>query len=119
VVPGEGWFDSAYLGIDQGPILLMIENYRSGFVWQVMRRNPYIRRGLERAGFEGGWLAEKPVAAARPTRSGYPATACAGAGHARERCPGRSNPCRVLHRPVARTARSYNAACGESPQSPP
>jgi hypothetical protein len=119
VVPGEGWFDSAYLGIDQGPILLMIENYRSGFVWQVMRRNPYIRRGLERAGFEGGWLAEKPVAAARPTRSGYPATACAGAGHARERCPGRSNPCRVLHRPVARTARSYNGACGESPQSPP
>jgi hypothetical protein len=34
----------------------MIENYRSGFVWSVMRRNPYIRRGLERAGFTGGWL---------------------------------------------------------------
>jgi len=56
VVPGEGWFDDQYLGIDQGPILLMIENYRSGFVWDVMRRNPYIRRGLERAGFTGGWL---------------------------------------------------------------
>jgi hypothetical protein len=56
VVPGKGWFDDQYLGIDQGPILLMIENYRSGFVWDVMRRNPHIRRGLERAGFTGGWL---------------------------------------------------------------
>ncbi len=56
VVAGEGWFDNEYLGIDQGPILLMIENYRSGFVWKVMRRNPHIRRGLERAGFQGGWL---------------------------------------------------------------
>ena len=60
VVPGEGWFDNEYLGIDQGPILLMIENYRSGFVWTIMRKNPYIRRGLERAGFTGGWL-EKPA----------------------------------------------------------
>jgi hypothetical protein len=61
VVPGEGWFDNEYLGIDQGPILLMIENYRSGFVWKVMRKNPYIRRGLERAGFTGGWLDAKPT----------------------------------------------------------
>jgi hypothetical protein len=69
VVPGEGWFDHAYLGIDQGPILLMIENYRSGFVWKVMRRNPYIRRGLERAGFEGGWLDNKPAAKQQPATS--------------------------------------------------
>lgn len=61
VVPDEGWFDHAYLGIDQGPILLMIENYRSGFVWKVMRRNPHIRRGLERAGFTGGWLDPQPA----------------------------------------------------------
>ena len=58
MVPGVGWFDNQYLGIDQGPILLMIENYRSGFVWHVMRRNPHIRQGLERAGFTGGWLAK-------------------------------------------------------------
>jgi hypothetical protein len=51
-----GWVDGDYLGIDQGPILAMIENYRSGLVWRVMRGNPYIRRGLERAGFSGGWL---------------------------------------------------------------
>ncbi|MGH8111071.1 MAG: glucoamylase family protein [Rhodanobacteraceae bacterium] len=61
VVPGEGWFDNRYLGIDEGPIVLMIENYRSGFVWRVMRRNPHIRKGLERAGFAGGWLASKPA----------------------------------------------------------
>ena len=50
------WFDTDYLGIDQGPIVAMIENYRSGLVWRTMRRNPHIVRGLERAGFTGGWL---------------------------------------------------------------
>ncbi len=54
--PGFGWADNQQLGIDQGPILLMIENWRSGLVWQVMKKNPYIRRGLQRAGFTGGWL---------------------------------------------------------------
>lgn len=52
----KGWFDTKQLGIDQGPIVLMIENWRSGFVWKVMRKNPYIRKGLQRAGFTGGWL---------------------------------------------------------------
>ncbi len=55
-VPGFGWVDTDYLGIDQGPILAMIENYRSELVWSVMRSNPYLRRGLQRAGFTGGWL---------------------------------------------------------------
>lgn len=81
VVPNEGWFDSEYLGIDQGPILLMIENYRSGFVWKVMRRNPYIRRGLERAGFTGGWLEAEDAtrqhapASATPARKKQPVAA--------------------------------------------
>lgn len=56
VVPGVGWFDSDYLGIDQGPILLMAENYRSDLVWRYLRRSPYIVAGLRRAGFTGGWL---------------------------------------------------------------
>ncbi|MDO1529244.1 glucoamylase family protein [Fulvimonas sp. R45] len=56
VVPGFGWVDTDYIGIDQGPILLMLENWRSGFVWTVMKKNPYVRRGLQRAGFTGGWL---------------------------------------------------------------
>jgi hypothetical protein len=56
VVPNLGWFDTGYIGIDVGPTLLMTENLRSGFVWRLMRRQPAIRRGLERAGFAGGWL---------------------------------------------------------------
>ncbi|HET7596376.1 MAG TPA: glucoamylase family protein [Burkholderiales bacterium] len=55
-IPGFGWVDGDYIGIDQGPILAMIENYRTDLVWRVMRRNPHIRRGLTRAGFAGGWL---------------------------------------------------------------
>jgi hypothetical protein len=51
-----GWVDRAYIGIDQGPILAMLENHRSDLVWRVMRGNRYILRGLRRAGFEGGWL---------------------------------------------------------------
>ena len=56
VVPGVGWFDDDYLGIDQGPIVAMIENHRSELVWRLMRRSPYIIEGLRRAGFSGGWL---------------------------------------------------------------
>jgi hypothetical protein len=56
IVPGVGWFDGDYLGIDQGPIVLMIENHRSEMIWRLMRRNPHLRRGLCRAGFTGGWL---------------------------------------------------------------
>jgi hypothetical protein len=58
IVRGVGWFDTDYLGIDQGPIIAMIENHRSGLVWRVMRTNPHIIRGLKRAGFTGGWLAQ-------------------------------------------------------------
>ena len=54
----QGWFDVDYLGIDQGPILLMAENLRTGFVWNLMKKNPHIRRGLIKAGFTGGWLAK-------------------------------------------------------------
>lgn len=56
VDPVHGWVANDYLGIDQGPILAMMENHRSGFVWRVMRKNPHIVRGLKRIGFEGGWL---------------------------------------------------------------
>jgi hypothetical protein len=53
---GKGWFDDDYVAIDQGPILLMIENFRTDHVWRLMRSHPYIRAGLARAGFGGGWL---------------------------------------------------------------
>ena len=51
-----GWFEDDYLGIDQGPIVLMIENHRSGLIWRLMKKNPHVVRGLCRAGFGGGWL---------------------------------------------------------------
>lgn len=56
VIPGFGWADTDYLGIDQGPIVAMIANYRDEAVWRVTRTNPYIRAGLQKAGFTGGWL---------------------------------------------------------------
>jgi hypothetical protein len=56
VDPELGWFDDQQLGIDQGPIAAMIENHRSGLVWNTMKRNPYVVPGLCRAGFRGGWL---------------------------------------------------------------
>jgi hypothetical protein len=52
-----GWWVTPYhFGIDQGPVALMIENYRTGLVWNIIRRSPYITTGLRRAGFTGGWL---------------------------------------------------------------
>lgn len=45
------WWDSDVLGIDQGPILIMAENYRSQKVWQVFAQNPEVQRGLAAAGF--------------------------------------------------------------------
>ena len=56
VLPGTGWFDTDYLGIDQGPIVAMIANYKAELVWKYTRRSPYIVQGLKRAGFQGGWL---------------------------------------------------------------
>jgi len=50
------WIASDYIGIDQGPILLMIENYRTGLIWKYMRKNLYTTIGLKKAGFTGGWL---------------------------------------------------------------
>lgn len=51
-----GWVSPWHFGINQGPIVLMIENYRSGQLWNLMRDCPHIVRGLRRAGFTGGWL---------------------------------------------------------------
>ncbi|MBY5350082.1 glucoamylase family protein [Rhizobium leguminosarum] len=52
----EGWVDDRTVGIDQGLVVMTIENDRSDFIWKLMRQSPVIRLGLERAGFTGGWL---------------------------------------------------------------
>jgi hypothetical protein len=53
--PG-GWISAGHYGLDQGIATMMIENYRSGMIWNLLRANPHIRTGLHRAGFAGGWL---------------------------------------------------------------
>ena len=58
-VPGggpSGWVSEGYFGLDQGILVLMIENYRSRLIWKLMRRCHYVGLGLRRAGFTGGWL---------------------------------------------------------------
>jgi hypothetical protein len=50
------WISPFHYGLNQGPVVLMIENYRSGLVWNLMRECPYLVAGLSRAGFRGGWL---------------------------------------------------------------
>ncbi|HJR34909.1 MAG TPA: glucoamylase family protein [Gemmatimonadales bacterium] len=51
-----GWVCEWHYAIDQGPVVLMVENYLSGLIWRVLRESPYLRAGLRRAGFRGGWL---------------------------------------------------------------
>jgi hypothetical protein len=51
-----GWVSPWNFGLNQGPIVLMIENYRSEWLWRLMRQCPYVVTGLRRAGFTGGWL---------------------------------------------------------------
>ena len=50
------WVSRWHFGLNQGPIVLMIENFRSGLLWRLMRQCPYLVSGLRRAGFSGGWL---------------------------------------------------------------
>jgi hypothetical protein len=54
-----GWFDKDYLGIDQGPILIQLENYQNGLIWNLMKKNKYVTSGLKKAGFTGGWIEAK------------------------------------------------------------
>jgi hypothetical protein len=56
-----GWVSPWNFGLNQGPLLLMVENYRTGMVWELMCRCPYLLTGLGRAGFAGGWLDRIPV----------------------------------------------------------
>lgn len=50
------WISKWQFGLNQGPVILMIENYKSGLIWETMKNCPYIIKGLHEAGFSGGWL---------------------------------------------------------------
>ena len=56
--PAAGWVSGGSFGLDQGMIVLMVENFRTGLPWRLLRGSEPIRTGLHRAGFRGGWLAE-------------------------------------------------------------
>lgn len=53
---GGAWIADGHYGLNQGPILLMGENHRTGLIWDLMKECPHVVRGLRRAGFRGGWL---------------------------------------------------------------
>jgi hypothetical protein len=55
----KGWISEWQYAINQGPIILMIENYRSGLVWNIMKRCPFILHGLRKGGFAGGWISSE------------------------------------------------------------
>ncbi len=46
------WYPKRYLAIDQGPIAVMIENYRSGLIWKLFMSHPDVKNGLRKLGFE-------------------------------------------------------------------
>lgn len=50
------WYAKSHLAIDQGPIIVMIENYRTGLLWKLFMSNPEIQNGLKRLGFESPWI---------------------------------------------------------------
>jgi len=52
----EGWVSPYFFGLNLGPILLMLENHRSGMLWKLLRSCRPMVDGLRRAGFSGGWL---------------------------------------------------------------
>jgi hypothetical protein len=47
------WFDNDYLAIDQGPEIVMIENYRSGLLWNLFMSCPEVQQGMKTLGFSG------------------------------------------------------------------
>ncbi len=52
----KGWYADSYLAIDEGPIVAMIENYRSGLLWRLFMSCPEVQGGLKKLGFESPWV---------------------------------------------------------------
>ena len=49
--PTAGWVDDDFIGIDQGPLIIMVENFRTGLVWDHVMQDPVIQAGLNKLGF--------------------------------------------------------------------
>jgi hypothetical protein len=54
--PSTGWTSDTYIAIDQGPIVNMIENYRTGMLWKIFMNIPDVQRGLKRLGFDSPYI---------------------------------------------------------------
>lgn len=54
--PTAGWYDTQHIAIDQGPIVVMIENYRTGLIWKLFMSHPDVQKGLKRLGFTSPYL---------------------------------------------------------------
>jgi hypothetical protein len=53
---GDIWFSDYYIGIDQGPEIVMIENYRSGLLWNLFMSCPEVKTGMTNLGFQSPHL---------------------------------------------------------------
>ncbi len=58
-IPGKeeyGWVSPWKFGLNEGPMVIMIENFRSQLIWNIIKQSIFIKKGLRKAGFTGGWL---------------------------------------------------------------
>jgi len=55
----KNWYASSYLAIDEGPIVVMIENYRTGLLWKLFMSCKEVQNGLQKLGFESPWFNKK------------------------------------------------------------
>jgi hypothetical protein len=56
------WYAKSHLAIDQGPIIVMIENYRTGLLWKIFMNIPEVQDGLQKLGFKSPYFVRKPGA---------------------------------------------------------
>lgn len=49
--PTDGWYASSYLAIDEGPIIIMIENYRTQLLWNLFMSAPEVNTAMNKLGF--------------------------------------------------------------------
>ncbi|MEO6490757.1 MAG: glucoamylase family protein [Ferruginibacter sp.] len=57
----KNWYAKSHLAIDQGPIIVMIENYRSGLLWKLFMSCPEIQQSLKKLNFTSPWMKERAV----------------------------------------------------------
>lgn len=66
----KNWFAQEVIGIDQGTLLLMIENYRTGMIWKTMEKNTYLQEAMKTVGFKPGTM-ELPWPEPPQTKAAY------------------------------------------------